>query len=177
MSRRASYTQDVVETVEEQLRRRVSPQALRLAYRAGYLVLRPWWFVTRPHTVGLKIVVRCGEDVLLIRHTYARRGLWDIPGGYVRPGEDVGVTLARELEEELGLSPVATFAIAELPSRFEHKRERLHVWVAEVAPGAAVRPSVAEIAEARWARWDELPPQTTKFARRMIARSYWELFR
>lgn len=177
MADRASLTPKVVEAVEAQLRRRVSPRALRLAYRAGYLVLRPWWFVTRPRTVGLKIVVRCGDEVLLIQHTYARRGLWDIPGGFVRPGEGLDTTLERELEEEIGLRAVATFAIADLPSRFEHKRERLHVWVAEVAPGSEVTPSVAEIADVRWARFDDLPPETTTFARRMIARSYWELFR
>jgi 8-oxo-dGTP diphosphatase len=176
MSDRASLTPRVVEAVEAQLRRRLSPRALRLAYRAGYLVLRPWWFLTRPQTVGLKMVVRCGDDVLLIRQTYARRGLWDIPGGFVRPGEALEATLARELDEELGLAAVRTFAIAELPSRFEHKRERLHVHVAEVAPGAEVRPSVAEIAHVRWARHDDLPPETTRLARRMIARAYWELF-
>jgi len=176
MSERASLTPRVVEAVEAQLRRRVSPRTLRLAYRAGYLALRPWWFVTRPRTVGLKAVVRCGDDVLLVRHTYARRHQWDIPGGFVRSGEDLDVTLRRELGEELGLAPVGAFPIAELAARFDHKREHLHVYAVEVAPGAAVQPSVAEIAAVRWAPHDALPPATTTFARRMIARAYWELW-
>ena len=29
----------------------------------------------------------------------------------------------------------------------------------------------------RWARHDALPPDATVFARRMIARAYWEMFR
>jgi ADP-ribose pyrophosphatase YjhB (NUDIX family) len=177
MSERESLTPRVVEAVEAQLRRRVSPRMLRLAYRAGYLMLRPWWFVTRPHTMGMKAVVRCGEDVLLVRHTYVRRDKWDIPGGFVRPGEDVGRAVHRELGEELGVEPVAVLPIAELASRFDYKRERLFVYAVEVAPGSAIRPSVAEIAAVRWARHDALPPHTTVFARRMIARSYWELFR
>jgi ADP-ribose pyrophosphatase YjhB (NUDIX family) len=177
MTDRASLTPRVVEAVEAQLRRRVSPRTLRLAYRAGYLALRPWWFVTRPRTVGMKIVVRCGDDVLLVRHTYARRDKWDIPGGFVRPGEDVDLAMERELGEELGLTPSSTFRIAELPSRFDHKRETLHVFAVEVEAGAAVAPSIAEIAEVRWARHDALPAATTVFARRMIARSYWDLFR
>ncbi|HWH93454.1 MAG TPA: NUDIX hydrolase [Baekduia sp.] len=166
----------MVEAVEEQLRRRVSPRTLRLAYRAGYLVLRPWWFVTRPRTTGMKAVVRCGDEVLLVRHSYARRGQWDIPGGFVRPGEDPDVALGRELEEELGLVPVGSFAIAQLRARIDHKRELLHVYAVDVAPGSAVRPSPAEIAAVRWARHDALPPETTVLARRMIARSYWELW-
>jgi len=176
MTERASLTPRVVEAVEAQLRRRVSPRALRLAYRAGYLALRPWWFLTRPHTVGMKAVVRCGDDVLLVRHTYARRDQWDIPGGFVRPDEDVEEAMRRELAEELGVRPVGVFRIGDLPSRVDHKRERLHVYAVEVAPGSAVEPSLAEIAAVRWAPHDALPAETTVFARRMIARSYWELW-
>ncbi len=167
----------MVEAVEAQLRRRISPRALRLAYRAGYLTLRPWWFVARPRTVGVKAVVRCDDHVLLVRHTYARRSEWDIPGGFVRPGEDVELTLRRELGEEVGLVATATTKIAELPARVDRKRERLHVFAVDVAPGSTVRPSLAEIAAVCWAPRDRLPPHTTPFARRMVARAYWELFR
>jgi ADP-ribose pyrophosphatase YjhB (NUDIX family) len=177
MPERDSLTPRVVEAVEAQLRARVSPRTLRRAYRVAYLVLRPWWFVTRPHTTGMKAVVRCGGEVLLVRHTYARRDQWDIPGGFVRPGEEVAVALHRELGEELGVEPIGVVPIAELPSRFDHKRERLFVFAVEVAEGAEVTPSEAEIAAVRWARHDALPPDTTVFARRMIARSYWEIFR
>jgi ADP-ribose pyrophosphatase YjhB (NUDIX family) len=177
MSERQSLTPRVVEAVEAQLRRRVSPSTLRLAYRAGYLALRPWWFITRPHTTGMKAVVRCGDEVLLVQHTYARRHQWDIPGGFVRPDEDVAVALRRELGEELGVEPLEVVPIAALPSRFDHKRERLFVFAVEVAAGAEVTPSEAEIAAVRWAHHDDLPDGTTVFARRMIARSYWELFR
>jgi ADP-ribose pyrophosphatase YjhB (NUDIX family) len=177
MPERESLTPRVVEAVESRLRRRVSTRTLRLAYRVGYLALRPWWFVTRPRTIGMKIVVRCGDDVLLVRHTYARRHQWDIPGGFVRGDEDLDVAMRRELHEELGLEPTGAFAIAEVPTRFDHKRETLHVWAVEVEPGSAIEPSAAEISEIRWARHDELPRDATVFARRMIARSYWELFR
>jgi ADP-ribose pyrophosphatase YjhB (NUDIX family) len=174
---RASLTPKVVEAVEDALRRRVSPRALRLAYRAGYRILKPWWFVTRPHTEGLKVVVRCGEHVLLVRHTYARHDQWDLPGGFVRPGEDAEAALARELGEELGLAPAGVIQIADVPSRIDRKRERLHVYVADVAPGTEVQPSHAEIAAVCWAPRTALPPRTTPFARRMAARAYWELFR
>jgi ADP-ribose pyrophosphatase YjhB (NUDIX family) len=177
MTERESLTPRVVEAIEARLRPFMSPRMLRRAYRVGYLVLRPWWFLTRPHTVGARAVVRCGDEVLLVRHTYARRDQWDIPGGFVRAGEEADVALARELGEELGVEAISIVPIAELPSRFEHKRERLYVFAVEVAVGAELRPSEAEIAAVRWVRHDALPPDTTVLARRMIARSYWELFR
>lgn len=174
---REDLTPRVMEAVEAQLRKRASPRVLRVAYRAGYLALRPWWWVARPHTRGLKVVVRRGDDVLLLRHTYARRDQWDVPGGFLRPGEDVEVALTRELREELGVQPTRITLIAELPSRVERRRERLFVFVADVAPGARLTLSEAEIAAARWAPHDALPPGTNTFSRRMVARAYWDEFR
>jgi ADP-ribose pyrophosphatase YjhB (NUDIX family) len=174
---REDLTPRVVEAVEAQLRKRASPRVLRLAYRAGYLALRPWWWVARPHTRGMKVVVRCGDDVLLLRHTYARRDEWDVPGGFPRPGEDIEVALTRELREELGAAPERITLLAELPSRVDRRRERLFVFAADVAPGAQLTPSEAEIAVARWFPRDALPPGTNTFSRRMVARAYWDEFR
>jgi ADP-ribose pyrophosphatase YjhB (NUDIX family) len=173
MSDREPLTFWLVEAVETQLRQRVTPTQLRIAYRLGYLVLRPFWFVTRPRTRGVKAVIRCGERVLLVRHTYARRGEWDLPGGFLHPAEDPEVALRRELSEELGITPISTMNIAVTPSRFDHKREQLYTFIVDVAV-ETVRASEAEIAEARWFAHDALPDRAGRFARRMVARSAWE---
>ena len=41
-------------------------------------------------------------DVLLVKPTY--KDGWDLPGGYVEPGESPRAAAARELKEELGLA-------------------------------------------------------------------------
>jgi ADP-ribose pyrophosphatase YjhB (NUDIX family) len=175
MSDREPLTFRAMEAVEALLRRRVSVDMLRRAYRVGYLVLRPWWFLTRPTTMGVKAVVRCGDEVLLVRHTYARRRLWDAPGGFLRPGEDPERAAMRELAEELGVRPTAMMMISRAPSNADHKRETLIAYAADV-PDRHVTPSPAEIGEARWFHHAALPPASTRIARRLVARAYWELW-
>jgi ADP-ribose pyrophosphatase YjhB (NUDIX family) len=173
MSERSALSFRAMEWVEARLRPRLSTRALRLVYRLGYLVLRPWWFLSRPRTSGVKAVVRCGDEVLLIKHTYARRHTWDLPGGFITPGEDPEEALRRELQEELRVEPVAIVSTGTTPSRFDRKRELLHSYAVEV-DGQEIQPSTAEIAEARWVHRDALPEDASRFTRRMVARAYWE---
>jgi len=59
----------------------------RLAYRFAWVVLGTWWFVRRPHTHGVKLVIRDGDEVLFVRHSYGRRREWELPGGGVKARE------------------------------------------------------------------------------------------
>jgi 8-oxo-dGTP diphosphatase len=52
--------------------------------------------------VAAGALIRSAEgQVLLVRPSY--KDGWDIPGGYVEPGESPGNACARELQEEIGL--------------------------------------------------------------------------
>jgi ADP-ribose pyrophosphatase YjhB (NUDIX family) len=53
-----------------------------------------------------KAVVTLGNKILLVRKSAEdpnRPGKWDLPGGRMKPGEDVDKHLAREVLEETGL--------------------------------------------------------------------------
>jgi 8-oxo-dGTP diphosphatase len=49
------------------------------------------------------------QEVLLGRRAAHKSfpGCWDIPGGHVEAGEDLASALARELAEEIGVTPLA----------------------------------------------------------------------
>ena len=49
-------------------------------YRYGYPLAVAWWFITRPTTEGVRCIIKDGNRVLLIRHTYGRKD-YTVPSG------------------------------------------------------------------------------------------------
>lgn len=69
------------------------------------LVLQPLWRVTRGQTLGVRGIARDDAgQVLLVRHSYAPG--WMFPGGGVERGDTLEAALAREFDEEVGLTIV-----------------------------------------------------------------------
>ncbi len=71
---------------------------LRLAYR----LLRLKWWITRPLSVGVRMILIEHERVLLVRHTYQQH--WYFPGGAVERGELLLDAAMREAREEAGIT-------------------------------------------------------------------------
>ena len=159
---------------------RLPTPARRRVFQVGYFALQCWWMIRRPHTSGVKVVLRRDLEVLLVRHTYGRRSEWDLPGGFLNEGEDPQDAALREISEELGLRAQRPIALGATLIRQTGRRDMRHGYAADAddgpdAPGLDV--DEAEIAQARWFAHDALPAQTSDYTRRMVARAYWEMFR
>lgn len=80
---------------------------------------------------GRVLVARRGAD----QH---QGGLWEFPGGKVEPGEDVTAALARELDEELGIRPLATRPLITVPWRYPDRTVVLDTHLVERFAGDPV---------------------------------------
>ena len=73
-------------------------------------------------TASAIVVDDAGRVMLARRGIEPFRGMWDMPGGFMRPGEDGEEAARRELEEETGLE-IAVGAGARDPARHATARE------------------------------------------------------
>lgn len=150
---------------------RLPVTARRWAYRAAHRALRVWWVVRRPHTRGVKCVLRHDGRVLFVRHTYGDRRVWELPGGGLRRGETPSAGAAREAHEELGVGTAWT-PVATIHARGRPKTTTLSVFAGDLpASGpAGVQFDPGEIAEARWAPLDAPPAPLAPLARLVVER-------
>ncbi|MEV3923787.1 NUDIX hydrolase [Actinomadura coerulea] len=109
-----------------------------------------------PRCVMTAVLDEAGENILLIyRHRFILdRWDWEIPGGYVEPGEDPVIAAAREAEEETGWRPRSVeFAYSFQPMvGSADAPQDLYI-----AHGAELvgEPHVDEAEEVRWMALDE----------------------
>lgn len=81
-------------------------------------------------------------------------GQWEFPGGKHEPGETLQATLARELDEELGITPRTRQPLIRMHNGRAALRVRLHVWLITDWQGM---PYGREGQRLVWCPQDELP--------------------
>ncbi len=118
-------------------------------------------------TLGVRICAFDGDQVLLVRHTYAPG--WLFPGGGVDRGETVFDAAVRELREETGVIATEPPVLHGLFSNEDHfAGDHVACLLVRHFTKEAWRPSL-EISEARFFPADDLPRDTTGGTRRRLA--------
>jgi NAD+ diphosphatase len=97
------------------------------------------------------IVDEQGRMVVLVRGKEPGQGQWDLPGGFVDPGDTAEEALRREVREEIGLEVTAMRYLGSWPNVYEYMGVRYRTldmgFVCEVMEVSRARPREDEIAE------------------------------
>lgn len=139
--------------------------------RIADVVRRLVWRLFGPRTIGIRgLVVDEEGRVLLVRHTYGKP-TWHLPGGGVKRRESLVQALARELQEEVGVTITGPVRLhGTFSNMTEGKSDHISVfvvdrWQRQASDGAG---DDAEIeAVARFAP-DGLPADVSPGTRRRI---------
>lgn len=83
-----------------------------------------------PQHVAVAAIFNTANEILLALRppTASQGGLWEFPGGKVEAGENVRHALARELQEELGISVVSARPLIRVRHHYPEKTVLLDVW-------------------------------------------------
>jgi NAD+ diphosphatase len=125
--------------------RAAGPKLLRCAACGFELYLNP------AAAVGGVLVDDDGRLVVLVRGREPGKGCWDLPGGFVDPGETAEEALRREVREEVGLEVTDLRYLGSWPNVYEYMGVRYRTldlgFVCTAAEVAQARPQEAEIAQ------------------------------
>ena len=71
---------------------------------------------------AVSAVIRCDQEIaLIVRGRDPGRGLLDLPGGFVDPGESLETAVLREVHEEIGLHLSAPRYLFSIPNTYHYR--------------------------------------------------------
>ncbi len=131
-------------------------------------VLRWWWRLRRPTTIGVRgILAEETGRILFVRHNYGRR-LWFLPGGGGHGAETAAEAMVREMREETGLEVEVARLVGVYLYTGEYKRDHNFVFACRLLRGS-LKIDGAEIAQAGWFPPDALPQPLTPGVEQVLA--------
>lgn len=115
-------------------------------------------YVLRVPSAAVVIVLDDSERVLMLwRHRFVvGRWVWELPGGYLDPGEEPMVCAAREVEEETGWRPRGMQELIAFQPMVGTIDQQNHVYLARGADFTGSAPDVNEVERIAWIPLDEV---------------------
>lgn len=132
-----------------------------------HLLIKLYWYIVRPKTTGVKVIIRQANEVLLIRNSYGLK-LWTLPGGGVKRNEALEQAAIREAQEEVGIIIGNPKQHGSIFYDGEYKRNTIWVFTADVSSKTFLIDGL-EVEEARWFPTDALPQRKSHLLSEFIS--------
>jgi ADP-ribose pyrophosphatase YjhB (NUDIX family) len=100
---------------------------LSLIKKSIYKIAKLKWYITKPITIGVRILLIKDNKVLLVKHTYQSH--WYLPGGGVEKGETLEQAIKRECKEELGAKLNDINIFGAYSNFFEYKNDHIVMFI------------------------------------------------
>ena len=126
--------------------------------------------VAQPLDVAVAVIERESRYLITQRlENDSFGGWWEFPGGKVNPGESLEAAVAREIQEELGLTIEVGVLLQVIEHRYPERFLRLHCFACRITAG---EPKAVECAAWRWVNSKELrrfkfPPASEPLLRQL----------
>ncbi|MFN7097916.1 MAG: 8-oxo-dGTP diphosphatase MutT [Gammaproteobacteria bacterium] len=106
--------------------------------------------------VAVGVVINAQQQVLVARRQAGKpfAGFWEFPGGNVEIGENVQQALARELQEEVNITPLQCQPLMKIEQALANKLFLLDTWLITEYSGQVQANESQELA---WVALAELP--------------------
>ena len=107
-----------------------------------------------PLDVAVAVIEKNGQILIAQRKpTDSFGGCWEFPGGKANPGESLEACLAREIQEELGLSIAVGQKLQVVEHQYPSRTLRLHCFLCHIVSG---EPQAIECSAWDWVEPKEL---------------------
>ncbi len=139
--------------------------------RLLYLCDRLRYRITRPVTIGVRLLLVQNGEILLVKHTYQRQ--WYLPGGKVERGETLEGSARREANEEVGATLGALRLLGVYSNFYEARSDHIVVFVCDDL--TLTGKTDHEIERFAWFPLGQLPEGVSPGSRHRIAEyAHWD---
>ena len=132
--------------------------------KIAHWIRRAYYFIARPITLGVRILLIDGEQVILVKHSYEHG--WFLPGGGVKRGETLEGAVRREAAEECGAVLKNVSFIGTYHNFVQYKSDHVSLFLSEDFSLQQVRNREIEMASGF--PLEQLPEDTSPGCRRKI---------
>jgi 8-oxo-dGTP pyrophosphatase MutT (NUDIX family) len=131
-----------------------------IIYSVALGVARSYWRIIKPVTYGARVLLVCGDHVLLVQSRKSH--YWNFPGGGIKKKENPSEGALRELFEETGIKIKSSdYLLGEYCSKAEGRRDTVFIVVAHIDNKIIPRLEI-EIQKAEWFSFSNLPEKITQ---------------